>query len=233
MKTKEMIKYFSVKCFIKNAVKSIILKGFPPRVPEVNFYLRGTLKWGIDNFNWKVGRHSYGCPNIIDAGYGASLEIGSFTSIAGDVTIILANHDIKNVSTYPFIGIKCAGIKNIFTERSSNCKDHSTKGNVIIGSDVWIGAGATILPGVNIGHGSVIGANSVVAKSTLPYSVCVGNPARTVKFRFNEDTIKKLLELAWWDIPDEKISTLIDTLASNDIDKFINIFNNNYSVIDS
>ena len=190
MKTKEKIKYFSAKHFIKNTIKSIIEKGIPPLSPEVNFYLHGTLKHGIDSFHWKVGRHSYGCPDVIDAGYDASLEIGSFTSIAKDVTIILANHNIKNVSTYPFLGIKNCGIGNVFTDRLINCKPHSTKGDVIIGSDVWIGAGATILPGVNIGHGSVIGAKAVVSKNTPPYSVCVGNPARVIKYRFDEDTIK-------------------------------------------
>ena len=222
MKTKEKIKYFSIKHFIKNTIKIIIDNGVPPR-PEENFYCHDTLKYGIENFHWKVGRHSYGSPTVIDAGYGASVEIGSFTSTAKDVTIVLANHDIKNVSTYPFLGIKGIGINNVFTDRSFDCKDHSVKGDVIIGSDVWIGAGATILPGVNIGHGSVIGANTVVTKSTPPYSVCVGNPARVVKFRFENDKIEKLLELSWWNMPDEKISQLVDRLSSNDIDEFIKI----------
>lgn len=225
MRTKDKIKYFSIKSFMKNTIKMIINNGVPPQKPEENFYCQDTLKYGIEKFHWKVGRHSYthGSPIIIDADYGAALEIGSFTSIAQGVTIILANHDIHNVSTYPFLGIKKRGINNVFTNRSFDCKDHITKGDVIIGSDVWIGKGATILPGVTIGHGSVIGANTVVTKSTPPYSVCVGNPGKVVKFRFEEDKIEKLLELSWWDMPDEKISQFVDKLSSNDIDEFIKI----------
>ncbi len=222
MKTKEKIKFFSIKKLIKNLIKKTIDIGFDP-TSSYNFYCVDSLRDETEKNNWKIGKHSYsvGKIDIIDAGYGASLEIGSFTSISKDVTIILANHKINNVTTYPFLGIKNIGIKNIFTDNLKDCEDHSVKGNVTIGSDVWIGAGATILPGVSIGHGSVIGAKAVVTKNVPPYAVCVGNPAKIIKFRFSESVINKLLKTAWWDIPDDKLAKHVNNLTSENIETFI------------
>jgi len=96
-----------------------------------------------------------------------------------------------------------------------------TKGDVIIGSDVWIGTESLILSGVTIGDGAVIGARAVVAKDVPPFSVVVGNPAKIIKKRFDDQTIEKLLDIKWWLWPDSRISKAIPLLLSDDISKFI------------
>jgi hypothetical protein len=96
-----------------------------------------------------------------------------------------------------------------------------TKGDVVIGNDVWIGFGAMILSGVTIGDGAVIGARAVVASDVEPYTVAVGNPARSASQRFDDATVARLLRIRWWDWPDEVISERIPLLCSGDIRSFI------------
>lgn len=91
------------------------------------------------------------------------------------------------------------------------------KGDTIVGNDVWFGQNVTVMPGVHIGDGAIIGANSVVASDIPPYAVAVGNPARVVKKRFDDETISKLLDLKWWDWDIEKISDNIEKLISRNI----------------
>jgi virginiamycin A acetyltransferase len=89
-----------------------------------------------------------------------------------------------------------------------------TKGDIVLGHDVWIGYEAMILPGVNVGTGAIVGARAVVAKDVPPYSVVVGNPARVAKRRFDEATVEKLLALAWWDWPIDRITRAIPSLLA-------------------
>ena len=89
----------------------------------------------------------------------------------------------------------------------------------MVGNDVWIGQKATILPGVHIGDGAIIGACSVVTKDVPPYSVVAGNPAEVKKYRFDKETIDLLLKLKWWDKDIEEIKKLIPFLTSGEIDK--------------
>ena len=91
-----------------------------------------------------------------------------------------------------------------------------TNGDVVIGSDVWIGRGATIMSGITIGHGAVIGANSTVTKNVAPYTIVGGNPAATIRTRFDRETVDALLETAWWDLADDQIATILPFLASSD-----------------
>ena len=83
------------------------------------------------------------------------------------------------------------------------------KANPVIGNDVWIGRDVTIYSGVTIGDGAVIAGQSVVTQSVPPYAVVAGNPARIVKYRFDAETIAALLEVKWWDLPDDVLRTLI------------------------
>lgn len=162
------------------------------------------------------GRGSYNFPNIITWGEGTKLYVGNFCSISAEVEIILGgNHRADWVTTYPF--------PSTWQHAAGHLSGHSqTKGNVVIGNDVWIGRGVTILSGVTIGDGAVIGARAVVAKNVPPYAIVVGNPARIVRYRFSEEIIAQLLSIAWWNWPDEKIVQAMPFLLSNDINAFLN-----------
>jgi virginiamycin A acetyltransferase len=147
---------------------------------------------------YSIGKFSYGNPKIIAWDKKNVLKIGNFCSIADGVIIVLGGeHRIDWVTTYPF---------------NKNLKDcchftghPATKGDIIIGNDVWIGLNATILSGVTIGDGAVIGANSLVARDVEPYTIVAGNPARSIRKRFSQQTIDKLLRIKWWDWEIEKI----------------------------
>jgi acetyltransferase-like isoleucine patch superfamily enzyme len=163
-------------------------------------------------------RYTYGLENIKvrDWGEGADVKVGSFCSIADNVTIFIGgNHRTDWVTTYPFGHIH----KDVFNHHG---KGHpATKGDVVIGNDVWIGSGSTILSGVTIGDGAVIAANSVVVKDIPAYAIAAGNPAIALNFRFTRSQIERLLENPWWELPDSRINDLIPLLCSNDIEALI------------
>lgn len=155
--------------------------------------------------DYEIGEYTYGFPKIIKYDNNSKLKIGKFCSIAQEVRILLGGeHYLSRISTYP--------LKTLFNQQK---KDNFSKGNVIIGNDVWIGYGATILSGVIIGDGAVIGANAVIAKSVEPYSIVVGNPGKEIKKRFDNKTIKTLLELKWWDWDTKKIKNNLNLLTNS------------------
>lgn len=117
------------------------------------------------------------------------IEIGSFTSIAAGVVIQEHNHEYKRATSYYILN-------NLF--KDENSIEIFSKGKIIIEEDVWIGSNSVVLSGVKIGRGSIIGAGSVVTKDIEPYSIALGNPAKVIKKRFNESTIRKLEESKWW-----------------------------------
>lgn len=144
---------------------------------------------------------------------GDKLIIGKFCMIASDVTFIMngANHLTEAISAYPFA---------IFGGDWSDAmegKSYPTKGDTIIGNDVWIGYGATIMAGVNVGDGAIIASKSVITKDVKPYTIVGGNPAKEIRKRFSDETINELLELRWWDWPIEKITQNIQKLTSNNL----------------
>jgi len=144
---------------------------------------------------------------------GDKLIIGKFCMIASDVTFIMngANHLNQAVTSYPFA---------IFGEDWSKAmegKTYPNKGNTVVGNDVWIGYGATIMPGVTIGDGAIIATKSVVTKDVAPYSIVGGNPAKEIRKRFSEEKIEELLEIKWWDWPLEKITKNVQHLTGNDL----------------
>ena len=150
---------------------------------------------------------------------GDKLKIGKFCSIACGAKFIFtsANHSLKSLSTYPFpIFFEEWGldVKNI-REAWDN------KGDIVVGSDVWIGYEAVILSGVTIGDGAVVGARAVVTKDVPPYTVVGGVPARPIKKRFDEQTIDRLLKLRWWDLGREKIKECIPFIQSGNVDALI------------
>ena len=156
----------------------------------------------------EIGRHTYGSPNVYAWNTSTKLSIGNFCSIAEGVVFILGGeHRIDWITTYPF------NVKGDEWPNSKLVNGHpSSKGDVSIGHDVWIGHGALILSGVRIGNGAVIGAGSVVTRNVDDYAVVAGNPAKFVKFRFDETRINELLNMAWWDWSDEEINKNVKKL---------------------
>lgn len=93
------------------------------------------------------------------------------------------------------------------------------KGDIRIGNDVWIGYEAVIFAGVTIGDGAIIGTRALVTKDVPPYTIVGGVPAKPIRKRFDDNTIQRLLEIRWWDWPEEKIARNIQALQSGDIRK--------------
>ena len=144
------------------------------------------------------------------------LIIGKFCSIACGAKFIFncANHTLKSLSTYTF---------PLFFEewdlsKSEVASAWDNKGDIIIGNDVWIGYDAVIMAGVTIGDGAIIGTRAVVTKDVEPYSIVGGVPAKEIRKRFAPDVIKRLLELQWWNWPDEKIRNVIKAIHSGNIE---------------
>lgn len=145
------------------------------------------------------------------------LMIGKFCSIACGAKFIFtsANHSLKSLSTYPF---------PIFFEEwdldVNNITDAwDNKGDIIIGNDVWIGYEAVILSGVTIGDGAIIGTRAVVTKDIPPYTIVGGVPAKPIRKRFDDVTIARLLELKWWDWPEERIQANLKIIQSGRMDE--------------
>lgn len=123
-------------------------------------------------------------------------KIGKYCSIAIGVSIGAFKHPLDLLSTNPIV-----------YDNNKYLLDKGNKG-VTIGNDVWIGAKAIILPDITIGDGAVVGANAVVTKDVPPYAIVVGVPAKIIKYRFDKEIIDQLLNLKWWDYPEEFIKTL-------------------------
>ena len=142
------------------------------------------------------------------------LIIGKFCQIAEGVEFMMndANHQMSAVSTFPFYTLEGWDME------PPKADDMPFKGDTVIGNDVWIGQNATILPGVHIGDGAIIGANSVVGSNVDPYTIVVGNPAKSVQKRFDDELISLMLEWKWWDKTVEEINSLIPILTSSDMD---------------
>jgi virginiamycin A acetyltransferase len=139
------------------------------------------------------------------------LIIGRFCAIASKVRFVMpgANHADLGPSTFPF---------GIFGPPWDSTMDlvmgAPSRGDTVVGHDVWIGYGALILPGVTIGHGAVVAAASVVASDVPPYAIVAGNPARVVRQRFSDDDVALLLQVAWWDWPIAKVTEHARTIMS-------------------
>lgn len=146
---------------------------------------------------------------------GDKLIIFKFCMIASDVTFIMngANHLSDSINSYPF---------TVFGNDWMNAMDgksNPTKGDTIIGNDVWIGYRATIMPGVKVGDGSIIATNSTVTKNVEPYTIVGGNPATAIKKRFSPDIIERLLTIKWWDWDVEKITRNVQHLTGKNVEK--------------
>ena len=187
-------------CYIKNVVNNTnVIAG------DYSYYYGDSIE---DDFNSHISHHY----DFI----GDKLIIGKFCSIANGVEFVMngANHRMNCISTYPFYIMG--------NDWGSAIKPHTQelplKGDTIVGNDVWIGQNATIMPGVNIGDGAIIGTNSTVAKDIPAYSIAAGNPARIIRKRFDDEMIELLEEFKWWDKDIEEINALIPVLTDSDLE---------------
>lgn len=146
---------------------------------------------------------------------GDRLIIGKFCQIAAGVEFVMngANHQMNAVSTFPFFTLE--GWNASAPQKS----DMPLKGDTVIGNDVWIGQNATIMPGIHIGDGAIIGANSLVSKDVEPYTIVAGNPIRVIRKRFDDELIDLLERFKWWDKSIEEINNLILILTNGDLEK--------------
>ena len=146
---------------------------------------------------------------------GDKLIIGKFCQIAAGVEFVMngANHQMNAVTTFPFFTLEGWNMEPPAIE------DLPFKGDTIIGNDVWIGQNAVILPGVHIGDGAIIGASSVVGCDVAPYTIVIGNPAKVLRKRFDDELINLLLQFKWWDRSIDEINILIPLLTDNYLQK--------------
>ena len=145
------------------------------------------------------------------------LIIGKFCSIACGAKFLFnsANHKMASLSTYTFpLFFEEWGL-----EKENVAQAWDQKGDIIIGNDVWIGYEAVILPGVTIGDGAVIGCRAVVTKDVPPYTIVGGVPAKPIRKRFDEETIKELQKIKWWDWTEEKIAGKIPAIQAGDLEE--------------
>lgn len=143
---------------------------------------------------------------------GDKLVIGKFCQIGANVEFVMngANHQMNAVSTFPFY---VSG----WQQTPPPPEWLPLKGDIIVGNDVWIGQNVTVLPGVHIGDGAIIGLNSTVTKNVAPYTIVAGNPARVIRQRFDDELIALLLKLQWWNLPTSEINALIPILTNPDL----------------
>ena len=190
---------FPQVCFLKNVLNN-------PQI-EVGDYSYYDDPDGAENFERNV---LYLFPFI-----GDRLLIGKFCALARGVKFIMngANHKLSGFSTYPF-QIFGNGWETVMPALD----ELPNKGDTRIGHDVWIGYDSLIMPGVQIGHGAIVSSRSVVTRDVAPYMVVGGNPAQPLKQRFSDEVIARLLQIAWWDWPVEKISRNLAAITAADLE---------------
>lgn len=191
-------------CFIKNTIKN-------PNIQVGDYTYYSDIN-GCEDFEKHVTHHY----DFI----GDKLIIGKFCDIASGVEFIMngANHRINSVTTYPF-NIMGNGWEKV----TPNLAKLPYKGDTIVGNDVWIGQNVTIMPGIEIGDGAIIAANSTITKDVLPYHIVGGNPAKIIRRRFDDSLVSYLLDLKWWDWDKEKIFSNLEILCSADLGKIKSI----------
>lgn len=221
--------WLNMKKLIKNIqveIKQVERTQAPANSPRMKrALLSRNIDWTRDILKGEgleIGEYTYGVPTVWGREFhpDTKLQIGKFCSIAADVHIFVGmNHRADFVSTYPFSAFPdCWSAAERISYPLS-----TSKGDVVIGNDVWIGHGARILSGVRIGDGAVIGTSSVIVRDVEPYSIVGGNPARLLKKRFDDETIRRLLEIRWWDWPIEKINENLLIILSNRVSELLQV----------
>jgi chloramphenicol O-acetyltransferase type B len=193
------------------------LTGAKTKELRLQSYTRQQIKFKKHYPNFEIGFASYGLPKVHDYHEGTVVKIGAYCSIASNVQIFLGGQHRSNwVSNYPF---------PFFFEMQAEYREQyirgGSRGDVIIGSDVWLCANCSILSGVTIGHGAVVASGAVISRDVPPYAVMAGNPAKLIKWRFDEATRASLLEAKWWGWPEDEIRQILDKICSDNPDDFL------------
>lgn len=201
-----MIKYILglLKYFLKKRISFLALV-------DVNSEIDSRAK--INRFckilSTNIGKYTYVSPNTTIA----HCDIGQFCSISSNCLIGMATHSINYISTSPIFTAKKNSTGFVWT--TDDVFEEYKK--TIIGNDVWIGTNVIIIGGVSIGDGAVIGAGAVVTKNVPPYAVVGGIPAKIIRYRFEENVIKKLQEIKWWNFSDDILIKCIQNFQSEKI----------------
>lgn len=190
--------------------RNVFFSSFTDKWREMNSHNETTVRSYFEPHLVSVARYSYGPLNVQSWGsQGEGLTIGSYVSIANDVTFCLGgNHPYSGLSTYPF-KVKFFGLS----------LEAQTKGRIVVCDDVWIGQKVVIMSGVTIGQGAIIGAGSVVTRNVPPYAIVVGNPGRVIKFRFSDDIIQKLITVDFSKLDRDDCVALGEAFLYEEIDK--------------
>lgn len=160
-----------------------------------------------------VGRHTYGhvrgtfllwMPD-------ERIEVGAFCSFSANVRLFGGGEHKASVTTFP--------LRTLLVDPEGGNVEATSKGPTRVGSDCLLGWGAMVLSGVTVGHGAIVGAGAVVASDVPPYAVAAGNPARVVRMRFEEQTVERLLAVAWWNWDDDTIRERVDLF--DDVERFL------------
>lgn len=181
------------------------------RVEYSNVSDRAKIYRFVKVFRSSVGEYTYIAPRseIIHA------KIGKYCSIAADTCIGLALHPLNFISTSPIFFSPANATGHSWVEGENEFFEEFKE--TVIGNDVWIGARAMVLGGVHVGDGAVVAAGAVVTKDVPPYSIVGGVPAKVIKYRFQEDKIRWLLDLKWWDKSPEYLKKNISMFRNPDI----------------
>jgi acetyltransferase-like isoleucine patch superfamily enzyme len=170
--------------------------------------------------NCDIGDHTYfsGSETHRNMTYFVDASIGKYCSVAVNLSVFSVTHHLAQITQYPFDVIETSPLY-----RKARSFKTVTKSIAEIGNDVWVGANVTIVAGrdLKVGDGAIIGAGSVVTRDVAPYSIVAGNPAKLIRSRYDQPTIDRLLQIRWWDWPDEKIEKNKDLLMGSDVEAFI------------
>lgn len=195
---------YNQMCFLKNIIKN-------PNIIVGDYTYYDDFET-VNNFEKNVKYHF----DFI----GDKLIIGKFCMIASGVNFIMngANHLSSAISSYPF------AIFGADWQNAMDGKTYPSKGDTVIGNDVWIGHNATIMPGITIGDGAIVATNTTVTKNVPPYSIVGGNPSQLIRKRFNDIQINSLLEMKWWNWNIDLITQHVQLLTNNNIEELINVY---------